>query len=64
MVAMAVGEQEKDNKQDIDRVIHSMVGIEYKSCSETWKAVKERIAEDEERFITELRGSLLSHNVN
>ena len=25
----------KENKQDVDRVIHRIVGIEYKNCSAT-----------------------------
>ncbi len=44
----------KENRKEVDRVVHSIVGVEYKSCSDTWKAVKERLAEDEDRFIQEL----------
>jgi len=36
----------KENKQDVDRAIHSIVGVEYKNCPATWKGVKKRIAED------------------
>ena len=43
----------KENRKDVDRVIHSIVGVEYKNCSDTWKAVKERLAEDEDIFIQE-----------
>jgi ATP-dependent Zn protease len=35
-----------DNKRDIDRVIHGIVGVEYKNCSATWKEVKKKIAEE------------------
>jgi len=45
----------KENKQDIDRAIHNIVGIEYKNCSTTWKEVKKRIAEDEENFVNMLK---------
>ena len=38
----------KDNKKDIDRKMHSIVGVSYKNCSAAWKEVKKRIAEDEE----------------
>ena len=48
----------KDNKREIDRVIHSIIGIEYKNCSAAWKEVKKKIAEDEERFISELKKGL------
>ena len=48
----------KENKKDIDRKIHSLVGVEYKNCSDTWKEVKRRIAEDEEAFVTMLKEAL------
>jgi len=48
----------KENKQDVDRVIHSIVGVEYKNCSATWKEVKKRIAEDEESFVNMLKREL------
>ena len=46
------------NKRDIDRVIHGLVGVEYKNCSATWREVKKRLAEDEEGFVSELRKAL------
>ena len=48
----------KENRKDIDRKIHSMVGVEYKNCSATWREVKRRIADDEEAFVDELRAVL------
>ncbi len=48
----------KENKKDIDRVIHSIVGVEYKNCPATWKEVKKRIAEDEESFVNRLKREL------
>ena len=45
----------KENRKDVDRVVHSIVGVEYKSCPDTWKAVKAMLAEDEDAFISELR---------
>jgi len=48
----------KENKKDVDRVIHSIVGVEYKNCSATWKEVKKRIAEDEESFVNMLKSEL------
>ena len=48
----------KENKRQIDQIIHNMVGVEYKNCPVTWKEVKKRIAEDEEAFISQLRSSL------
>ena len=44
-----------ENKRDIDRVIHKIVGVEYKNCSATWMEVKKRIAEDEEKLVSNFR---------
>ncbi|MCW4049297.1 MAG: hypothetical protein NWE89_06115 [Candidatus Bathyarchaeota archaeon] len=51
-------EVSKENKKDIDKVIHGIVGVEYKNCSSTWKAVKLKLAEDEEGFIQALKTGL------
>ena len=51
----------KENKKDIDRVIHGLVDVEYKNCSPTWKAVKEQIKIDDKtknRFIKRLKQEL------
>ena len=48
----------KENRKDIDRKIHSIVGVEYKNCSATWREVKRRIADDEEAFVDELRAAV------
>jgi len=50
-----------DNKRKIDRVIHGIVGVEYKNCPATWGKVKERLAEDEEGFASELKKALAEH---
>jgi len=47
-----------ENKREIDRVIHGIVGVEYKNCPATWREVKKRIAEDEECFVSELKKAL------
>jgi hypothetical protein len=46
------------NKREIDRVIHGIVGVEYKDCPVAWREVKKRMAEDEAGFIAELKGAL------
>jgi hypothetical protein len=51
----------KENKREIDRVIHEIVGVEYKNCPATWREVKKRIAEDEEAFISKLRKAVTAH---
>ena len=48
----------KDNKKDIDRIIHGLVDMTYKDCSPTWKKVKEHIKTDEtarSQFIKHLK---------
>ncbi len=45
----------KENKREIDRVIHEIVDVEYKNCPAAWREVKKRLAEDREAFITELK---------
>ena len=45
----------KENKQEIDRIIHNIVGVDYKNCPATWKEVKKKLAEDEESFVKQLR---------
>ncbi len=51
----------KDNKKDIDRIIHRLVDVKYKNCSPAWKAVKEQIQKDDkirQRFIKRLKAEL------
>ena len=45
----------KENKKDIDRVIHRIVGVDYKNCSATWKVVKKRMSENEDAFVNTLK---------
>ena len=45
----------KENKREIDRVIHGIVGVEYKNCPAAWRELKKRIAEDEETFVSKLK---------
>ena len=39
----------KENKKDIDRVLHSLVNVEYKNCSATWKELKKLLQSEEEK---------------
>lgn len=36
----------KANKKVLDQAIHRFVDVEYKSCSPTWKAIKEKVRDD------------------
>lgn len=49
------------NKKAVDRVIHELVGVDYKDCSPAWKAVKAQIREDAEtrsRFVEKLKAAM------
>ncbi|VBB42804.1 conserved hypothetical protein [uncultured Desulfatiglans sp.] len=53
-----------ENKQSVDRIVHSLVDVPYKDCSPAWKAVKEQIRNDpgaRERFIQRLKGAMAGH---
>lgn len=39
----------KENKKEVDKMIHKIVNARYKDCPSAWKEVKKRIAEDEAR---------------
>jgi hypothetical protein len=47
-----------ENKREIDRVIHDIVGVEYKNCSAAWREIKKMIAEDEEGFVSKLKDAV------
>jgi len=50
-----------ENKRQIDKAIHKMVGVEYKNCPAAWREVKKRITKDEETlktFITRLKEAM------
>jgi ribosomal protein L18E len=37
----------KENKKEIDQIIHELVNVPYKQCSPVWKAVKKQIKMDD-----------------
>jgi len=50
-----------ENKRQIDKAIHKIVGVEYKNCPATWREVKKRITKDEEtlkNFIIQLKEAM------
>ncbi len=47
-----------ENKKDIDKALHKLLGVEYKNCSASWKEIKKRIADDESGFMKSLDGVL------
>jgi hypothetical protein len=50
-----------ENKREIDRIIHKIVGVNYKDCPTTWKEVKKRVSEDKEGFVSELKAEWKKH---
>lgn len=46
-----------ENKREVDRLIHSLAGVNYKNCSSAWKAVKVQRADKAQRggLIKELK---------
>jgi hypothetical protein len=51
----------EENKREVDKVVHRIVGVEYKDCPAAWKEVKKRISEDEEAFVSQLKAELNKH---
>ncbi|HKZ95080.1 MAG TPA: hypothetical protein VJ249_10960 [Candidatus Bathyarchaeia archaeon] len=47
-----------ENRREIDKLVHNIVGVEYKSCPATWREVKKRLAEDEVAFVSALKKAL------
>ena len=43
------------NRQEIDRIIHDIVGADYKNCPAAWKQVKNRLTQNEADFVTTLK---------
>ena len=52
----------RENRREIDRIIHNIVEVKYKNCPSTWREVKTRIADDEESFISELKKAMDKNN--
>lgn len=48
----------RENRREIDKAFHNIVGVEYKNCPATWKEIKRRIAENEEAFISKLKEAI------
>ncbi len=49
---------EKMDRKEVDRAIHRVVGVDYKHCPDTWKAVKAELDRDREDFIRRLTEEL------
>ena len=47
-----------ENRQEIDRIIHNIVGVNYKNCPAAWRQVKSRVLEDEAAFVSMVKEAL------
>ena len=43
-----------ENRKEVDRIIHNIVGVKHKSCPDAWREVKKRIADNETEFVSRL----------
>jgi hypothetical protein len=50
-----------ENKREVDKVIHKLVGVEYKNCPSAWREVKKRIADSEDAFASQLKRALAKY---
>ena len=46
-----------ENKKQVDKAIHQIMGVDYKDCPATWKTLKQHLAGESARqdFIKKLR---------
>jgi hypothetical protein len=51
-----------DNRKRVDLIIHDMVGVRYKDCTKTLKAVQIML-EDEDTFVQLLRDACQARNI-
>lgn len=48
----------RENKMEVDRLVHAYLDVEYKDCPATWMAFKEKVGEDEKarkKFIAHMK---------
>jgi len=48
-------EANSQNRTEIDRIIHDIVGVKYPNCPAAWRQVKQRVLEDEANFVSMLK---------
>jgi len=59
IIAEAGIEVTPENRKQVDRAIHRIMGVEYKDCPTTWKTLKQHLAGESARqdFIKNLRNA-------
>jgi uncharacterized protein (DUF362 family) len=48
------------NRREIDKTIHKLVGVDFANCPAAWKQVKKRVEENEDRFVSDLRSAWIN----
>jgi len=49
----------KENRQEIDKAIRNIIGVEYTNCPAAWREVKKKLAEDEKAFASALKKAMI-----
>jgi hypothetical protein len=50
----------KENRKDIDEILHEMLSVDYPNCAATWKLVRAKLKEDGDGFKLRLQQALSS----
>jgi hypothetical protein len=50
----------KENRKDIDEILHEMLSVDYPNCAATWKLVRSRLKEDGTGFKSRVQEALSS----
>ena len=48
----------KENKKDIDMILHEMLSVDYKNCPATWKLIRQKLKYDGPGFKERLKIAL------
>jgi hypothetical protein len=48
----------RENRKEVDKAIHEIVGVSYPNCPAAWRQVKNRLAQDEAAFVSMLKEAL------
>lgn len=50
----------KENRNEIDEILHEMLSVDYPNCAATWKLVRNKLKEDGAGFKNRLQEALSS----
>ena len=51
----------KENRKEIDEILHEMLSVEYPNCAATWKLIRNRLKEDGDGFKSRLQEALSAY---